>query len=83
MQLPAAPDLEDADRPAVSVALGRGDAIGGETERIVDVVQNGAGLAAPLLGESLARPGQAVYGARTRAFSRRNPSRSPPFPPLR
>ena len=32
VQLPAAPDLEDADRPAVSVALRRGDAVGGQAQ---------------------------------------------------
>jgi hypothetical protein len=30
VQLTAAPDLEDADRPTVSVALGRLDAVGGQ-----------------------------------------------------
>ena len=65
VQLPAAPDLEDADPPAVSVALGRRDAVGGQPQRVVHVVQHGAGLAAPLLGEALARPvGRADAGAR-------------------
>ena len=32
VQLPAAPDLEDADGPAVSVALGGGDAVGGQAQ---------------------------------------------------
>ena len=65
VQLPAAPDLEDADRPAVSVALGRRDAVGGQTQRVIHVVQHGARLAAPLLREVLARPvGRADAGAR-------------------
>ena len=65
VQLPAAPDLEDADGPAVSVALGRGDAVGGQAQRVVDLVDHGARLAAPLLGEVLARPvGRADAGAR-------------------
>ena len=32
VQLPAPPDLEDADGPAVAVALGRGDAVGGQAQ---------------------------------------------------
>ena len=32
VQLPAAPDLEDADGPAVSVALGGRDAVGGQAQ---------------------------------------------------
>ena len=52
-------------RPAVSVALRRRDAVGGQAQRVVDVVEHGARLAAPLLGEALARPvGRADAGAR-------------------
>ncbi len=65
VQLAAAPDLEDADGPAVAVALGCRDAVGGQAQRVVDVVEHGARLAAPLLGEALARPvGRADPGAR-------------------
>src|SRR4029078_7322971 len=56
VQLPAAPDLEDPDAPGVSVALRRRDAVGGQAQRVIDVVQHGARLAAPLAGEALARP---------------------------
>ena len=56
VQLSAPPDLEDADGPAVSVALGCRDAVGRQTQRVVHVVQHRARLAAPLLGEVLARP---------------------------
>ncbi len=56
VQLSAAPDLEDADGPAVSVALGRRDAVGGQAQRVIHVVQHGARLAAPLLGEVARAP---------------------------
>src|SRR4051812_2934326 len=64
VQLASAPDLEDAQGPAVSVALRRRDAIGGQAQRVLDAVQHGARLAAPLLGEALAGPvGRAEAGA--------------------
>src|SRR5580658_1035249 len=52
-QLPAAPHLEDVARPALAVALGRGDPGDGQPERVLDAVEDEHDLAAPLLRETL------------------------------
>ena len=66
-ELPAAPGLEDAEGPALPVALSRGDTFRRHLERLIEAVDHRQQIAAPLVGE--VAPG-VVAGAKTGAQSR-------------
>ena len=66
-ELPATPGLEDAEGPALPVALSRSDAFRRHLERLVEAVDHRQQVAAPLVGE--VAPG-VVAGAKTGSQSR-------------
>ena len=66
-ELPSTPGLEDAEGPALPVALSRSDTFRRHLERLVEPVDHRQQIAAPLVGE--VAPG-VVAGAKTGAQSR-------------